>query len=151
MDAREPLTREQVQQRPTLEDEEARVLAVRDAVRDALASELGLDDWREFGDASGAGCGNLRADGLGDNRQPAALLLTGGVPDRQWTEAVEIVTRVAGRSGFGQPIQVVDRPGQHEVELRGERESVLRLGTVRNATLTVETGCHLPAARHPTA
>ena len=41
---------------------------------------------------------------------------------------------------------VVDEPGQHEIVLRGERGSRLRFSTLTNATVAMETGCHLPAA-----
>ncbi|MEX2290685.1 MAG: LppA family lipoprotein [Mycobacteriales bacterium] len=49
-------------------------------------------------------------------------------------------------SGFGAAETVVDQPGQHEIVLQGERGSRLRFGTLSNASLALETGCHLPAA-----
>jgi hypothetical protein len=70
------------------------------------------------------------------------------VPDAQWPQAAQVVADVAGRAGFGPAETVVDRPGEHEIVLRGERGALLRFGTLEHATLAVETGCHLPAAVH---
>ena len=77
-----------------------------------------------------------------------SLLLAGGVPDQQWAEAVKIVEEVAGASGFGPAEVVVDRPGQHQIVLSGERESRLSFGTTKNATRRLEAGCHLPERDH---
>ena len=55
-----------------------------------------------------------------------------------------LVERVAGQYGFGPAQVVVDRPGEHDIVLDGERESTLTFGTALNATLSTVTGCHLP-------
>ncbi len=145
MDRDPAKARQELLQRPTLEDEVTRLTAVQGAVRDALTAELGLDRWTELNDPSRAGCADF-ADLDAETVFLPGLLLTGGVPDAQWPAAVDIVVRVAGRGGFGPPETVVDNPGQHEVVLRGERGSLLTLGTLANATLSLEAGCHLPAA-----
>lgn len=133
--------------RPTLEAETARITAVRDAVRNALDARLGLDRWSDLGSADEAGCAEFD-DLKARTRFLSSLLLTGGVPDAQWPAAVKIVAEVAAPAGFGAPETVVDRPGQHDVVLRGERGSRLTFGTMANATLALEVGCHLPASVH---
>lgn len=133
--------------RPTLEAEVARLDGVRTAVRDALSGELGLSRWSDLGNETEAGCDDFD-DPAAQTRFLSTLVLAGGVPDARWPEAVGVVTRLAGASGFGAAETVVDKPGEHEVVLRGERGSLLRFGTTKNATLALETGCHLPAAAH---
>ena len=131
--------------RPTLEQEQARLTAVGEQVRDALSSRLGLSMWSQADPGNAAGCGD-DPDSDGFVAFLPLLALTGGVPDGQWNQAVTVVEEVAGGAGFGKAERVVDQPGQHEVVLRGERESLLRFGTTLDATLRLETGCHLPQA-----
>ncbi len=133
--------------RPTLEAETARITAVRDAVRDALSTRLRLDAWSDLGSADEAGCADF-TDIKARTRFLSSLLLKGGVPDATWPAAVKVVAEVAGPAGFGAPEAVVDRPGQHDVVLRGERGSRLTFGTMANATLALEVGCHLPKSVH---
>lgn len=136
-----------LQERPTLEQEQARLTTVRDEVRDALGSRLGLTAWSEPDKGNAAGCADF-PDSAGYTAFLPLLLLTDGVPDDKWAEAVAVVEEVAGAAGFAPAQTVVDRPGQHEVVLRGERESLLRFGSVKDATLHLETGCHLPERDH---
>lgn len=133
----------ELRERPSLEAEQARLTAVRDAVRDRLAEELGLTPWSEADQGNAAGCADF-PDSSGYTVFLPTLLLEGGVPDGSWARAVQVVSTVVGDEGFGAPEVVVDEPGQHEVVLRGERGSLLRFGTMQNATLHLETGCHLP-------
>ena len=131
-------------QRPTAEQEVARLTEARDAVRDRLASELGLTRWSDRGNANSAGCADFPAS-RGITNFVASLGLEGGVPDEQWARAAEAVEATAGDYGFGAAETVVDKPGQHEIVLLGEHGSRLRFGTLMNASLALETGCHLPA------
>lgn len=130
-------------QRPTAEQEVARLTEARDAVRERLAGELGLTTWIDRGNANSAGCSDF-PDSRGSTNFVASLGLEGGVPDEQWTRAAELVEAMASDFGFGAAETVVDQPGQHEFVLLGERGSRLRFGTLMNASLAVETGCHLP-------
>lgn len=136
-----------MQQRPTLEQEQQRLTGVRDQVRGALAARLGLTAWSELDEGNAAGCADY-PDSDGYTAFLPSLLLSGGVSDQQWAQAVEVVVEVAGESGFGPAETVVDQPGEHEVVLRGERESRLPFGTLKNATLDVEAGCHLTERDH---
>lgn len=137
--------RQELLQRPSLEDETRRVTAARDEIRDALSAQLGLTRWTDQDRPGEAGCGE-DLDLPGTTGSTSTLLLAGGVPDDQWAAAVQVVTDVAARHGFGAPQIVIDRPGQHDAEWPGERESRIVFGTVTNATLRLEYGCHLPAA-----
>lgn len=151
-DRGDPVAEEQsqnaaLQERPTLEQEQARLTSVRDEVRDALSTELGLTSWSVADEGNAAGCANYpNSDGY--TAFLPLLALTGGVPDQQWADAVAVVEGVAAEAGFGAAETVVDQPGQHEVVLRGERESLLRFGTTKNATLSLEAGCHLLERDH---
>lgn len=135
----------ELRERPTSEAEVMRLEQLRQEVRDQLSSVLGLSAWSDV-EGSEAGC----ADFSGQNGRTVflkGLLLTGGVPDALWAQAVEVVSEATAGYEFGAPVTVVDQPGNHEVVLRGARESLLRFGTgSANATLQLETGCHLPAA-----
>lgn len=133
----------QLRERPTSEVQVTRLRALREQVRDQLSAELGLTAWSERGNGGRAGCGEW-PDSSGETVVLESLLLTGGVPDEQWPTAVEVVTRTAQAAGFGVADPVVDRPGEHEVVLRGEWGSLLRFGTAVDATLSLATGCHLP-------
>ena len=132
-------------QRPTAEQEVARLTEARDAVRDRLAGELGLTSWSDRGNANSAGCADFPAS-RGITSFVASLGLEGGVPDAQWTRAAELVAATGADFGFGPAEVVVDQPGQHEIVLLGERGSRLRFSSLTNASLALETGCHLPAA-----
>lgn len=136
----------ELQQRPTLEQAQARLTTARDEIRDQLADLLGLTRWSDRGNANGAGCTEFD-NSSGKTAFLSTLLLTGGVPDAQWQEAADLVAQVAGSYGFGDVDVVVDKPGQHEIVLRGEYGSRIRFGTLSNATLSLATGCHLLAAR----
>lgn len=130
-----------LRERPSLEQEQARLTAVQDQVRGALSTRLGLTAWSEK-EGGGAGCAD-HPDSDGFTVFLPGWLLTGGVPDAVWDEAVAIVEEVAGPAGFGKAETVIDQPGEHDVILRGERESRLTFGTALDATLRFEVGCHL--------
>lgn len=132
---------EALRARPSLESELARLTDLRDAVAAALGGRVRLTGWEPVGETDQSFCG----DDTGDARiaMPPTLRRTGGVPDDRWQQTVEVVAEVAAGAGFGPPETVVDAPGEHEVVLRGTYESLLRFGTLANATLALQTGCHL--------
>lgn len=132
-------------QRPSLEQEQARLTAARNAIRERLSAELDLTAWSERDNGDAAGCADFE-ESSGVTAFLPTLLLTGGVPDAQWPAAAELVEQVAGEHGFGSADVVVVAAGEHEIVLRGESGSMLRFGTLGNATLALETGCHLPEA-----
>lgn len=129
--------------RPPLEDEQERLLRLRDLLRDRLSEDLRLPAWAEQGDRLRSACTEL-GDDAGTRAFLPSLLLAGGIPDADWPRAVALLEQLAGEEGFGATEVVVDRPGQHEVVLTGRWGSQLRLGSVANASLALRTGCHLP-------
>jgi len=135
-----------LRQRPSLEDQVERLTTMRDEMRSQLAAELKLTSWKGMGDENAAGCEDFPGVG-GQTRFLEALLLDSGVPDAQWQDAVQVLARVGARYGFGAPDTVLDTAGRHEVVLKGQYGSLVRFGTQAKATLAVETGCHLPAAK----
>ena len=139
--------RETLLKRPTLEAAAAVLVQLRDGIRDRISADLGLDQWSDQDDTTEAGCSEFPGLGAG-TAFPSSLLLTAGVPDEQWDAAVRLVTEVAGQQGFGAAETVVNRPRQHEVVLRGDDGALLRFSTRAHATLSLESGCHLPAAQH---
>ena len=132
-----------LRERPSLEQEQARVTAVQDQILEALGTRLGLTAWSQVDGADSAGCADY-PDSDGSTTFLPLMALSGGVPDAVWDQAVAIVEEVAGPAGFGKAETVVDRAGQHQVILSGERESRLTFGTIQDATLGLEAGCHLP-------
>ena len=138
-------TREQLAQRPSLEEQRARFEQLQDEVQERLGAELGLTAWSPLDSETTAACDN------GEVPEASiaflqARLLTGGVPDASWQQAVDVLVEVAEPYGFDSLERVVDDPGEHEVVLRGEHEALIRFGTLQNATLGVTTGCHLMEA-----
>ena len=131
-----------LRERPSLEQEQARLTAVQDQILEALSTRLGLTAWSQADEGNASRCGDY-PDSDGFSASLPMQALTGGVPDAAWDRAVAIIEEVAGPAGFGQTDTVVDLPGEHEVVLTGERESRLRFGTALNATLRFEVGCHL--------
>jgi hypothetical protein len=136
----------QLRERPTSEAEVARLTEAQEAIR-ARLEEVPLGPWTSSLSEGTAGCGDLDSS---DGRTVflPGLFLEGGVPDAVWLRAVDAVVAAAEGYGFGPAEVVVDDPGEHEVVLRGERGALLRFGTLENATLQLETGCHLPANVH---
>ena len=99
-------------QRPTAEQEVARLTRARDAVRERLATELGLTAWSDRGNANSAGCADYPKS-RGITSFVSSLGLADGVPDERWTRAAELVVTTAADYGFGAVETVVDAPGQH--------------------------------------
>jgi hypothetical protein len=136
----------QLRERPTSEAEVARLTEAQEAIRARLEA-VPLGPWTSSLSEGTAGCGDLdKSDGR--TVFLPGLFLEGGVPDDAWPRAVDAVAAAAEGYGFGPAEVVVDNPGEHEVVLRGERGALLRFGTLENATLQLETGCHLPANVH---
>ena len=114
----------QLRERPASESEVARLGEAQEAVLGALEADLGLGPWQDTDTAGSSGCAEFE-ESQGKVASLASQLLEGGVPDDVWPRAADVV---------------VDRPGEHEIVLRGEREALLRFGTLASATLRLVTG-----------
>lgn len=140
-----PSSLEDLRELPSLEQRTEALTQMVGQVEQRLAAELGLSDWSTSDEGSQALCDDGQVEGARMAFLPTRLL-PGGVADASWRAAVDVLVEVAGPYGFGAAETVVDNPGEHEVVLHGERESLIRFGTLQNATLDVLTGCHLTEA-----
>ena len=150
-----------LRERPTSEVQVARLTAARDAIREQLAVGLGLTAWSDRDNRDVAGCSELD-ESAGRTVLVSSLLLTGGVPDAVWPQAVNLTQQAAAAFGFGAVDVVVDRPGEHEIVLRGQWGALLRsaasrtrpcrwrpAATCRRARGSANrTQSHQPRARH---
>lgn len=133
----------ELRERPTSEAEVARLAEAQAALVAALEADLGLGPWTVSEGRGSSGCPQYdQSDG--EIHYLEGLLLTGGVPDAVWPRAADLVADIGGRYDFGPADVVVDAPGEHEIVLRGADGALLRFGTLKNATLQLATGCHLP-------
>jgi len=71
--------------------------------------------------------------------------------DEAWPGAVATAEAIARRNGFDDTQVTVDRPGDHQVRFTNSTDGAyIDVGTGKNALVTTNTGCHLPAASNPT-
>ncbi|MGH4017377.1 MAG: LppA family lipoprotein, partial [Pseudonocardiaceae bacterium] len=133
-------------QRPTIEDIRATYEDMQARLRDRLSAEVGLQQWINDQNLSGAGCGD---DIDGQSLTLDSWTSKGNLPDTRWDDAVRIVTGVTGEYGFGPPQAIVDRPSDHEITGFDPYGAKYLFGTAANTVLMVSTGCHLPADAHP--
>ncbi|MGH3694715.1 MAG: LppA family lipoprotein [Pseudonocardiaceae bacterium] len=135
-------------QRPTLEEVRVSYEKMQDQLRDRLSAEVGLLEWVDDQNLSGAGCADFPGAG-GQSLTLDSWTSRGNLPDTQWDRAVAIVAEMTGNYGFGPPKTVVDRPSDHEITATDQYGGAYQFGTARNTVLMVSTGCHLPADDHP--
>lgn len=135
-------------QRPTIEEVSVSYETMQAQLRDRLSAEVGLPQWVNDQNLSGAGCADFPGVG-GQSRTLDSWTSPGNLPDTQWDRTVAIVAEVTGGYGFGPPKTVVDRPGDHEITATDRHGGSYQFGTARNTVLMVSTGCHLPADNHP--
>lgn len=136
-------------QRPTIEDIRATYEDMQARLLARLSAEVGPLQWVNRENFSGAGCADF------PNVDGQSLTLDGwksegNLPDTRWDDAVRIVAEVTGEYGFGAPEPIVDRPSDHEITATDPYGGHYLFGTAVNTVLLVSTGCHLPAAAHPT-
>lgn len=128
--------------RPSSDTTVARYITLQTEIRDAVSSVVPTVAWEQ--DRNGGR--SLCSEGeIGDGGQIVTLQpwgAEGGVPDEQWPAVVDAVAAVAAPYEFGDLFAVVDRPGDHQVQLRGLYGATIDLGTKVNLVLTVTTGCH---------
>lgn len=136
-----------MQARPNIDQITERYDEMRAAIRERLASEVGLAPWVKDDEFSRAGCRDFPAvdQKFKESRGLALWALESNIPDEKWPIAVRIVTEIAAGYGFGNLITVVDQPGHHQISLSDQYGGELRLGTRVHSTLAGRTGCHLVA------
>lgn len=69
--------------------------------------------------------------------------IRGAVPDDRWPQVVERVGRVAQRYGFDKHENIQDEPGMHRVRFVDSYGGDLTIGTNKNTSMTITSGCFL--------
>ncbi|MEU6266605.1 LppA family lipoprotein [Saccharopolyspora shandongensis] len=135
-----------LRQRPSMEEITARYEEMRQKLRDRLSADLGLaTPWINKGDFGQAACEGKELSHVDGAEQHSLERWTfeGNIPDDQWERAQQIGIDVTKEYGFKELEIVVNRPGDHKVEMRDEFGAQLQFGTKVNTVLSLRTGCHL--------
>lgn len=138
--------RAQLAQRPSLEEITARYERMQAEVRDQISNELGPFEWVNDETRLESFCSGDFSNLGGRTMFLDRWTYEGSIPDSQWPRAVEIVTEITSRYGFGEPNVIVDKPGNHEFSGFDQYAANYTFGTAVNTTLTTDTNCHFPAA-----
>lgn len=135
-----------LQHRPSMEEITSRYEETQQKLRDRLSADLGLaTPWINKGDRGQAACQGKELSHV-DGAEEHSLdtwVYEGNIPDSQWGRAQQIAIDVTKEYGFKELEIVVNRPGDHKVEMRDDFGAKLQFGTKVNTILSVRTGCHL--------
>lgn len=138
-------------QRPDIEQMQTTYLALLERIRNALVDDVGIQPFIPDTDEpiSGSACpGDYSTVSDGEVRRFRSGRSPGSISDADWPRALQVVTEVAGKEGFGKPEVVVERPADHEVALRDRYGAELIFGTAKNTILSLSSGCHLSREAH---
>lgn len=140
----------QLMQRPDLETAQAEYLALLERIRTRLVDDLGIKPFIPAEESvRGAACpGELSEVDEAEVRFYPSAYSRGTISDADWPRAVEIVTSITSKHGFGEPKTVVDRSGDHEVAIYDTYGAELIFGTAKNTIVGLTTGCHLTREAH---
>lgn len=141
----------QLMQRPDLEQVSSQFDDTRRAVAEQLSQQFNLPEWTIVeGRGSESGCGREFHDiGLdGAVRSLDTMIARAPIADENWDRALEIANSVTSRNGFGPPMRLADKPGNHQAEFHDAFGGRLVVGTQVNTILSVRTGCHLTPQAH---
>lgn len=142
---------QQMMERPDIEQASQRYVEMGAAIRDKLVADIGLPPWKERSDSGGSSsCREFPGVDTGDKESRGLPLVfsEANLPDENWPRAVQIVTEIAGKYGFGAPLTLVDNPGNHEISLKDGYGAEISFGTKVNTSLLIQTGCHLTVEAH---
>ncbi|MBB5153423.1 LppA family lipoprotein [Saccharopolyspora phatthalungensis] len=135
-----------LRQRPSMEEITARYEEMQQKLRDRLSAGLGLGArWADQGDPGQAACQGQELSHV-DGAEEHSLdtwIYEGNIPDDQWARAQQIAIDVTKEYGFKELEVVVNRPGDHKVEIRDDFGAALQFGTAVNTVMSLRTGCHL--------
>lgn len=137
------LTREDLLARPALEDVVDTYDAMLTEMRDALSEDF-AGTWTEADPAGGGPSGDT-VDGVEASFASSITWLldtsvSGSTADKQ--RALDAITPIAQRYGFGEPEVFLDREGEIQVVAEDDMGASLRFGSVDATTLTYSTGTH---------
>lgn len=138
---------EELWMRPSSEDAAAELESMLAEVRSRFESELSLGGWEVATAGSRSGCGMNVGPEFEERNVVTWKRATGPIPDEDWLRALEIVTEVGEKYGFGAPQVVEARPGQYDATAFAPQTAAsMNIGSQRLATMTARTGCHPTAA-----
>lgn len=113
-------------------------------LRDALDERFGLSDWTmESYLGAGSVCG-----GRYDLLEGRSVYISARAQDQpldhdDWAEAVDIISAVAAEHGYDDPLLLADEPGSHQLEIFGDRDSVIRFYSHTSLGVALDSGCYL--------
>ncbi|MER5389306.1 LppA family lipoprotein [Saccharopolyspora sp. NPDC002686] len=133
-----------LQQRPAMAEITARYEEMQQKLRDRWTAELGLSTpWVNDGNPGQAGCAEFPDVPNAEQHTLDRWQNEGAIPDDRWPRALQIADEVAAEYGFTERQVILDRPGDHKVEMRDAFGGWLQVGTKVKTVLRVRTGCHL--------
>jgi hypothetical protein len=135
-----------LQQRPSMEEITGRYEEMQQKLRDRLSADLGLGTpWVNEGGPGQAACQGEEFSNIegAEEHSLDTWLYAGNIPDEKWAQAQQIAIDVTEEYGFKEPAVLVNRPGDHKVEMRDDFGAALKFGTAVNTIMSLRTGCHL--------
>lgn len=134
-------------ERPSSEDMVSRYTRMQAEIMDAVAAVVPEVRWEPRRAPSASGCGDHNpGDGRVVGLQPWGA--SGAIPAERWAVALDAVTTVVDRYGFGAPGVKVSDPGRDDRQVRmyDAVGGYVDFGSYVDVVLAVHTGCALPDA-----
>jgi hypothetical protein len=129
---------------PSVEDARSGFEGLSVEFRDALDERFGSTGWVvESRFSRGTVCGGTYDVLDGRSVYVTAFAEDQALDHEDWAEAVDVISAVAADHGFDDPLVLAEGPGLHQLEIFGDRGSVIRFGSEVSLGVTVESGCYL--------
>ncbi|MBF0722673.1 LppA family lipoprotein [Sanguibacter inulinus] len=129
---------------PSAEDARSGFEGLSLELRDALDERFGSTGWVvESRFSRGTVCGGTYDVLDGRSVYVTAFAEDQAIDHEDWAEAVDVISAVAADHGFDDPLMLAEGPGLHQLEIFGDRDSVIRFGSEVSLGVTVESGCYL--------
>ncbi|WP_156382670.1 LppA family lipoprotein [Sanguibacter sp. Leaf3] len=129
---------------PSAEDARSGSEGLSIELRDALDERFGSTGWVvESRFSRGTVCGGTYDVLDGRSVYVTAFAEDQALDHEDWAEAVDVISAVAADHGFDDPLMLAEGPGLHQLEIFGDRGSVIRFGSEVSLGVTVESGCYL--------
>ncbi len=129
---------------PSAEDARSGFEELSVELRDALDERFGSSDWTvESYLGAGSVCG-----GRYDVLEGRSVYISARAQDQpldhdDWAEAMDVVSAVADEHGYNDPLLLADEPGSHQLEIFGDRDSVIRFYSHTSLGVALDSGCYL--------
>lgn len=129
---------------PSAEDARSGFEELSVELRDALDERFGSTGWVvESRFSRGTVCGGTYDVLDGRSVYVTAFAEDQALDHEDWAEAVDVISAVAADHGFDDPLMLAEGPGLHQLEIFGDRDSVIRFGSEVSLGVTVSSGCYL--------